>query len=208
MIYFRDDIPDKKRDIMKAVIFDMDGTLIKNPVPFSEMRERIARRLNMPVESLQPLYESLLKLKNPDVMDILKEEEIERAKKSYPVDGLRNVLKYLRKMGIKIAIVTRNCREAVDVALGSYLKFFDLIITRDDTKLPKPAPDPILLIIKHFGISPSEAIVVGDYDYDIEAGRRAGCITVRIGEGDGDFNIKDIKILGSVIHFLLFVLSL
>jgi len=178
---------------MKTVIFDMDGTVVKNPVPFSEMKERIAGRLNIPIERLQPLYESLLRLKKPEAMKILKEEELRRARKSCPVEGLKGVLEYLKKMGIKTAIVTRNCREAVDVALNLYLSFFDLIITREDTKLPKPAPDPIFLILKHFGIAPSEAVVVGDYDYDIEAGKRAGCITVRIGEGFGDFNIKDIR---------------
>ncbi len=185
---------------MKAVIFDMDGTIVKNPVPFSEMKERIARRLNISIELLQPLYESLLRLKNPRAMKILKEEEMTRARKSYPVEGLTDLLEYLKKMGIKTAIVTRNCREATEVALNFYLTFFDLIITREDTKFPKPAPEPILLALKHFGIAPSEAMVVGDYDYDIEAGRRAGCITVRIGDGFGDFNIKDINGLEKILR--------
>jgi len=132
-------------------------------------------------------------------MNTLKEEEIRRARKSYPVPGLKSILEYLKKMDIRLTIVTRNCREAINIALHNYLNFFDLIVTRDDTKLPKPAPDPILLIVRKFGISPQEAIVVGDYDYDIEAGKKAGCITVRIGKGDGDFNIKDINEIKEIL---------
>ncbi len=177
--------------MIKLVIFDMDETIVHNRIPFWEMRERIMKELDSS-DNPPHLYE-FLKEKGENYLELLKREEIRRAKSSYVDENLEYVINELKKLGVKIAVVTRNCREATLIALGKYAGVFDSIITREDSFPPKPAPDAILYLMSRFNASPSETLVVGDYDYDIDAGWKAGCITVRMGDGYGDYRISNLR---------------
>lgn len=188
--------------MLKMVIFDMDGTLIHNRIPFEEMRNNIAKRLNVDPESLKPLYEKLKEMNRPEVLEWLKEEEIRRADVSYPDPGLTSVLEYIRNRKIVVAVLTRNCREAARKALGWYLGMIDVLITRDDGYELKPSPEPIISLMNRFGFNPRDVLVVGDYDYDIQAGMLAGCKTVRIGAGFADYNIIHLEELKTIIKKL------
>ncbi len=183
--------------MIKLVIFDMDETIVHNRIPFWEMRDRIMKELRSS-DNPPHLYE-FLKEKGENYLELLKREEIRRAKNSYVDENLEYVINELKKLGVKIAVVTRNCREATLIALGRYAELFDSIITREDSFPPKPAPDAILYLMARFNASPSETIVVGDYDYDIDAGRKAGCITVRVGEGYGDYRISNLRDIISIV---------
>ena len=58
------------------------------------------------------------------------------------------------------------------------LPYVDLLVTRDDTTEGKPYPAPILHAFQRLGMPPSRGIYVGDAPFDVEAGRKAGCLTV------------------------------
>ncbi len=182
------------------VIFDLDGTIVKNSIPFSEMRERIMKRINCH-ENPPHLYE-FLKEKGKKYLKILEEEEVRRAKYAKVVTSLPKILNYLKERGVKKAILTRNSRKATLIALGRFSHDFDSIITRDDGFEPKPSDDGIIYLLSKFGIKNRECMIVGDYDYDIIAGEKAGCITVRIGDGYGDYRIKKIEEIIDLIEKL------
>ncbi len=186
---------------IRLVIFDLDETIVINRIPFAEMRSRILKEINM---SANPphLYEFLRDL-NPSYLKILEREEIRRAENSYVHPAFDEVLRFLRNENIKVAVLTRNSRRAAEIALGDYLQRIDALVTRDDTFPPKPSPDAILYLINRFSSTPSETIVVGDYDYDIQAGRAAGCITVRIGKGEADYVIGDLSELIPLLSGLM-----
>ncbi len=189
--------------MLKIVIFDLDGTLVVNDKPFEEVRLKIAKAFNLNPDDLKPLYEKLLELNNPAALQMLEEEEIRRAEESIPVPDLMSLIEFLRTRYIKLAILTRNCRKAVEKALRHYYGYFDIILTRDDGLELKPSPLPVYTILNTFGISPRDAIIVGDYDYDIDAGRIAGIKTIRIGPGYGDYNVLNIEELITLIKKIL-----
>lgn len=175
---------------IKLVVFDLDDTIIINTIPFSQIRERIFRKIG--IESgPKHLYEFLRDM-GDEYVKLLEEEEIRRAKHSRVHPSLPKVLALLKNKRIRVAVLTRNSKHATMMALGEYANYFDDIITRDDPFEPKPSPEAILYLLSKYRVRGEECLVVGDYDYDIIAGKKAGCMTVRIGDGDGDYRIVDL----------------
>ncbi len=186
--------------MIKLVIFDMDETIVRNEIPFFEMRERIMKEIGSD-ENPPHLYE-FLKSRGNKYVEILKREEIRRAKNSHVDKDLEYVLRELKNMNVRVAILTRNCREATFIALGKFAELFDSIITREDGFPPKPAPDAVVYLMSRFKSRGSETMVVGDYDYDMDAGSKAGCITVRLGDGYGDYKISRLRDIIKILEEL------
>ena len=90
--------------------------------------------------------------------------------------GLRGFLVYLRKKGIKIAIVSGGHRSYIEVLLGmlGLEGFFDIIVTADDIKARKPDPGPFLYAAEKLGIRPEDCLVVEDSYSGCKAAKRAG----------------------------------
>lgn len=94
--------------------------------------------------------------------------------------GVWETLAELKQTGSKLAVVTSR----KPFSLGRILKntdiaqFFDTLVTPDDTTLHKPNPEPALLALSRLERKPSEAVFVGDSQYDILSGNRAGTDTV------------------------------
>jgi HAD superfamily hydrolase (TIGR01509 family) len=78
---------------------------------------------------------------------------------------------------MRLGLVTRNSRKSVDLIQARLRLPFSAIVTREDAP-PKPAPDPILLACRQLAVSAQEALFVGDFEFDMLAGRRAGVQTV------------------------------
>lgn len=128
--------------------------------------------------------------------------------RDYP--GVRYTLERLRDY--KKAVIS-NKREALSrrVLEGLDLsRFFDIIIGSDSTPEKKPSPLPILKVLKELDIRPEEALIVGDSNLDIQAGRTAGLKTVAVTYGyrpyemikDADFVIDRIEDLIRIIESL------
>jgi pyrophosphatase PpaX len=78
--------------------------------------------------------------------------------------------------------VTVKSRSTVDVTfevlpLGRY---FDTVVTGDDTERHKPAPDPLQLALERLGGDPSSAVYVGDSPFDIRAAKAAGTAAIAV----------------------------
>jgi len=182
---------------IKLVIFDLDETIVENTIPFSEMRERILGEMGVK-DAPRHLYE-FLKAKGEEYLKLLEREEIRRAKKARIMSSLPRVLEYLNEKGIKKAVLTRNSKKATMIALGDYAEKFDAIITREDEFEPKPSDEAVRYLLEKFNVRKEECIVVGDYDYDIIAGKRAGCITVGVRMDKGDYRVEEVGDLISLI---------
>jgi HAD superfamily hydrolase (TIGR01509 family) len=63
--------------------------------------------------------------------------------------------------------------------------YISLILGADDVQRHKPDPAPVIQTLDHFGLTPGEAIVIGDMHYDILMGKRAGCMTCGVTYGNG-----------------------
>ena len=109
-------------------------------------------------------------------------------------------LKKLKNQNIRIGLITNSTRFITTVILHNFKlkKYFSAIITLEDVKRRKPAPDMILKACRILKIKPKNTILVGDTKNDMIAGRRAGCITVGY-KIKGDYKISK---LNSITRFL------
>lgn len=62
---------------------------------------------------------------------------------------------------------------------------FGFVLGGNEVERAKPDPEPVLITLSHFQVSPEETLVVGDMTYDILMGRRAGCRTCGVSYGNG-----------------------
>ncbi len=174
-------LPIQKPFRTKAVLFDFDGTLTHpGALNFSIIKET----LGCPLQN--PVLEFIHGISDPDkkrhAMAALDQFEMEAAKKSEPNQGAEEIVSYLKSKGLFLGIISRNSHGSILKALENFNHIrpedFELIISRDDPIKPKPSGDGILLAAGRLGVKPEEIMVVGDYIFDIEAGNRAGAITV------------------------------
>lgn len=117
----------------------------------------------------------------------LAEFELKGAARSRPNAGAQEAVRRLREQGLKVGVITRNGRPAIDRALEHFERLaatdFDVIITRDDPYPPKPAPDGVLGAAAAMGVEPARVLVVGDFIVDPLAGRAAGAVTAFLTNG-------------------------
>ena len=108
---------------------------------------------------------------------ILERHETAAALAAEPMCGVRSFLGWLEAQQLRRGLVTRNSRKSVELVLGRLGLSFDAVVTREDAP-PKPAPDPIWLACRTMKIAPSDVLFVGDFEFDMLSGRRAGARTV------------------------------
>jgi HAD superfamily hydrolase (TIGR01509 family) len=157
-----------------GVIFDLDGTLVDSHLDFHAMR----REIGLPHGT--PLLEAVASLsgdKAARAWAILERHERQGAAIATVIPGVRELLDELHRRNIRVAVVTRNGREFARDTLARLELSIDLLITRDDAP-PKPSPDAILQIIQSWQLPAHRVAMIGDYRFDLEAGRAAGTKTV------------------------------
>ena len=93
------------------------------------------------------------------------------------MDGILSFIEWMDARGLKRGLVTRNSQKSVDVVLARLGLRFHAVVTREDAP-PKPAPEPVWLGCQRMGLVPAEVLFVGDFEFDMLAGRRAGVRTV------------------------------
>jgi len=173
---------DEKR--IKGVLFDFDGTLT---LPGALNFPAIKRELSCPPEL--PILEYLQTVPaeaKPALMKILESAEEKAAEESLPNVGAEECLITLRDKGVLIGIITRNSLPSVRLAMERFemvrIHDFSAVITRDDS-LPKPHPDGVHKACEQMGLAASELMVVGDFRFDVMAGKAAGACTVLLTNG-------------------------
>ena len=161
---------------LKLVIFDLDGTLLEPALDFNAIRAEIGLPPTLPMLEVMEALDPAARRRAYAILD---RHEAEAAARSQLMPGAKELLAALRRRGIKLAVLTRNSRVSVDAACRRHGLEFDAVSTRE-THRPKPDPDGVHGLMKAFGVGPGETVVVGDYRFDIEAGRSAGVRTIAI----------------------------
>lgn len=167
-------------------IFDLDGTITKPVHDFDQMRAELGLPAGKgTLEGLAAVPES----ERAALLDRLNQIGWEYALLSTIQDGARGFLNSLLESGCRIGVVTRNNRVNLDESLRR-IDCEDLFppevrLSRDDPP-PKPAPDPLLRLLKGWQAHANDAVMVGDAVYDLQAGRAAGTATLYLDpQGDG-----------------------
>jgi HAD superfamily hydrolase (TIGR01509 family) len=163
--------------VIKAVIFDLDGTITK---PFFDF-DAIRTEMGLTRED-GPVLEAMAKMtpqRRAAVHKILDYHEQKAVDESQLNDGAKQTLDWLRKEGIKIGILTRNkAVNAMAIAEKHNLEF-DSIVDREDGPV-KPDAFGVLELCRRFKVEPEKTLMVGDYLFDIQCGKQAGAIAVLI----------------------------
>lgn len=118
----------------------------------------------------------------------LRQIELDLARKAIPSAGAVEMLTKLHETGAKLGILTRNDRNIAlltleTIGVGHYFAS-DNVLGRSEVP-PKPDPAGIHHLLSGWGADPSDAVMVGDYLFDLQAGRAAGTTTVHVGRPDG-----------------------
>jgi phosphoglycolate phosphatase len=193
-----------------AVVLDVDGTVVTCPYDFDAMRAVVAglaaeygvRTAELPVRGvLEQIAQARLGAAGAEfarrahraVQDI----ELRDAASVSFLPGAPEALAELRRRGLGIALITRNCG-LVSRAVLSGLTCYDVLLARDDVPRPKPDPDHVLRSLACLGRSPAQAAMVGDHAFDMQAGRAAR-VQVCVGVLTGGSSEESLRTAGADI---------
>ncbi len=166
-------------------IFDMDGTLTVAVHDFDAIRSA----LGLPPG--EPILEALSQMPSSEARAALARlDEIEReiALQARAGDGAEALLSSLADRGITLGILTRNAVEVAHQTLRTcgLGRYFDprYVLGRESGE-PKPKPDGVHKLLDLWRVGPEQAVMVGDYYFDLVAGRSAGTATVYLDPSGG-----------------------
>ena len=202
------------KKIIKAVLFDLDGTLLdtapdfvavvnkllteegKEPLAAEKIRDCIsngARALVMMAFNIDDQHPEFARLR----LRLLELYSQHIAVYTQPFPGIVELLKSLAEKNISWGIATNKPAQYTE-PLMSALNIQPSptsVICPDHVSHTKPHPESMFLAAKLHGCDANEIIYVGDHLRDIECGRQAGCITIAAAYGyiDQNANIDDWK---------------
>lgn len=190
--------PMRCRSMLKAVVFDLDGTLTVLNLPLEAMRRDTKAYFiskGAPTELFEPadgISSSTTKARDyflsrgissdrwkkyESEMDaILDKHEASATKQVILMEDTIAVINGLKDLGLKTAILTNNGRGSVNTILEQTKLggLFDIIQTRHESPRAKPFPDGLLKIVARLDVERNESIYVGDAGIDAVAAERAG----------------------------------
>ena len=191
--------------MIKAVVFDLDGTLLNTLDDLKESTNFALRKFNYPERTLEEVRcfvgNGVRKLIERAVPEDCKniDECLEVFKKNYfenmynhtqAYNGILKILEELHKDKVKIGVVSNKFDSAVKELCKKYFgDLVDTAIGQNDDVPKKPAPDGVLKAMKILGSDKNSTIYAGDSDVDVQTAKNAGlkCIGVTWGFRTEDY---------------------
>ena len=183
--------------MLRAMIFDVDGTLVDtNPAHVEAWRRAFARLgYDIPAERIEieigkggdKLVPSVLgEAEESSIGDSLrqaqKEEFLEIARKEHfrVFPGVPDIFDALRRRGLSTALATSSDEKHLKATLTSasldLTKLADQVITKTDADESKPSPDIVEAAVEKLSLSAADCAMVGDTVYDAQASQAAGVV--------------------------------
>jgi HAD superfamily hydrolase (TIGR01509 family) len=161
-------------------IFDMDGTLTVPAHDFDAIRDELG------LQQGRPILEQLADLPEDEAAELrrrLEMIELGIARRARKQPGSLELLKALHARGATLGILTRNSHPNALETLETcgLIEFFESgnVMAREMCD-PKPSADGIRKLLDKWNASPDETVMVGDFLFDMLAGREAGTATIYV----------------------------
>lgn len=185
-------------DGVQAVIFDFDGTLAHLTIDFGLMRSKvleIVRAHGLPDEDLEGMYalelveEACRRAPDADGLgrrcaEAIEAVELAAASEACLVDGVAKALHALREAGLRVGVITRNCRRAVLAVDPGLLDRVDALVAREDAHRVKPDPGHVRQCLEIMGATEARVAIVGDHPMDMATAGHAGALGVGVLTGN------------------------
>jgi beta-phosphoglucomutase len=184
--------------ITRAVFFDLDGTLIDSLPAHVTAWQTVLKEIGIDMDALfiklnegEKAEETLARLTREYQLTVTQDELVallERKRKIYRslamkgmIPAARRVVETLKTHGVQCDIVTGSIRaNMTGVVPEEEIALFGRIITPDDYKLGKPAPDPYLVALERSGFRAEECVVLENAPLGIRSAKAAGIYTVAV----------------------------
>ncbi|MCX6710253.1 MAG: HAD family phosphatase [Candidatus Woesearchaeota archaeon] len=206
--------------MIKAVIFDMDGTLVKTEPLWLKSSNFALKKYGIRISkaqycnwtgkdelekfriALSPLgkesdSENVVLERRKFFLSLLKSSKI----KANPF--LVNAIKFFRNKGLKLALATSTRTEIVEKVLEKtgISEFFEIMVTSNEVASKKPDPEIYLLAAKKLGVKPEDCIAFEDSHSGVSSAKRAGMKCVAVPHSysecqdfsEADFIVRDRK---------------
>ena len=180
---------------LKAIIFDMDGTLVSSlPVIYmcenkiSQKYVGTALTLEDVISKFGPPARTIIRDMTANLAEDVQKQAVldyydcyskNVRDKALVFPGIPELLRKIWKSGRRVGLFTGVERKMMEFTLDPFglSKYFHERITADDVANPKPSPEGVLLALTRLKAKPRESIYIGDSPNDIVAGREAGVMT-------------------------------
>lgn len=177
--------------MVKGFIFDMDGTVIDSTQNDYQAWEIIMKEkgIHFPYEEFiallgakgKEIVQKYISLPDEEIKEMLEKKEkifkdICEEKGLHPIEGVTYFLDIIHELGIPMALATGAEPGKLDFIFAriDIKNYFKVILTSKETKNGKPNPEIFLNAAEKLGILPSEAMVVEDSVYGVEAAKKGG----------------------------------
>lgn len=205
-----------------TIIFDLDGTLLNTLDDLADSLNYALTKTGYPTHTYEEVkffvgsgIKVMIERALPqDVMNFdevyqtfLSHYEKNKANKTAPYIGVFETLEVLKKMGVRMAIVSNKYQQGVtEICTPLFGKYMDVMIGEQPGYAKKPARDMVDLAIQQLGVNPATAVYVGDSDIDVLTAQNAQlpCIGAAWGFRGEDFlKAQGVKMVANTFSDIL-----
>ena len=185
--------------MIKAVLFDLDGTLVNSLEDLAASTNYALAKFGFPTKKIEEfkyfvgdgipkLIERVLPENSRDndthskiLKTFMNHYRLHYADNTTVYYGINEVLQELKSQNIKIAVISNKAQEMASAVVKKLLgDGFDIVCGKKAEYPAKPEPALTLKIIDKLGVNPSECVIVGDSGIDCKTAVNAGCIGVGV----------------------------